>query len=80
MNTNNILSIIAIVVSVLSSVFSIFYVRKQAKIEQKQLEESTKPKFTDKQDNIYVYHLGGINQSLAKIVDILTQKQPPSQK
>lgn len=67
MQMSDILSICAITISLFSAVFNFIYIRKQTKIQQKQLDEQIKHKFTDDPLNPYTMKLGNISDNLIAI-------------
>ena len=67
MQMSDIISVFALVISIVFGVCNFIYLRRQTKIMQKQLDEQAKHKFTDDPHNAYTTKLGNISDNLITI-------------
>jgi len=69
-----VLSSIAILISLYTVYYSRYYLRKQLMVQQAQLEEMQKKKFTDDPINPYTHHLGAIAKNLGQMTAIMSEQ------
>lgn len=79
MQTSDVISIIALVLSFIGSVasvsFSVFYTRKQIEIMRLQLAKDLEKKFTDDPNNAYTANLANIAKGVYSIATSINETQ-----
>lgn len=75
MQTSDIISVFALVVSIVFGVCNFIYTRRQTQIMQRQLDEQSKKKFTDEPYNAYTAKLQSISNNIAQVAKAISKSK-----